>query len=504
MAPKRPNILFITADQWRGDCVGAAGHDVVKTPHCDALAAEGTLFQRHYSAAAPCSPARAALYSGLLQMNNRTVSNGTPMSHRLDNMARAARRGGYLPVLFGYTDISADPRAHDPNDPELKTYEGVLPGFQVEQALIGDQAPWKRWLKTQGYSDEVAENPYALDVQEGQAVPNGPTAFKAEHSQSAYLAGRFIEWLEEQDGTPWFAHLSLIHPHPPIAAPAPYHEMYAPGQGADFAPNHGDLDQHPIVRRMADQQKARNFVPGATGMVSDLTEEDLRRMRAVYYGLVTEVDAQIGRVVEHLKATGQWEDTIIIVTSDHGEMMGDHGMLGKGGFFMESQHVPLVIRIPGQSYGQIYSGLTSSVDLMPTLLDIWGVEPENSLDGKSLMPAIHDIETTTHDAVMWEFDFRGWVTAPDDTCPEDYARGSHLLARLDDDALQVRSPNMPELLFDLHTDPQCTRNVIDDPAYADLRLAQAEALIADRMRANDQTLCNIELTDEGAVHRFKP
>ena len=104
------NILFITADQWRGECFGYAGHPVVRTPHIDALAADGTAFMRHFANAAPCSPARACLYTGLYQMTNRVVRNGSPLAHRFDNIALAARRMGYTPTLFGYTDQSC-PRA---------------------------------------------------------------------------------------------------------------------------------------------------------------------------------------------------------------------------------------------------------------------------------------------------------------------------------------------------------------------------------------------------------
>ncbi|NEO17624.1 sulfatase-like hydrolase/transferase, partial [Moorena sp. SIO3E8] len=110
------NVLLITADQWRGDCLGAAGHPLVKTPAIDALAADGVLFRRHYCQATPCSPARASLLTGLYQMNHRVCRNGTPLDARHDNIARAMRRLGYAPALFGYTDTSVDPRRCDPND----------------------------------------------------------------------------------------------------------------------------------------------------------------------------------------------------------------------------------------------------------------------------------------------------------------------------------------------------------------------------------------------------
>jgi arylsulfatase A-like enzyme len=107
------NVLFITADQWRGECLSVLGHPIVKTPHLDALAAEGTLFRRHYAQATPCGPSRASLFTGLYLQNHRSVMNGTPLDDRHANIARETRKAGYDPALFGYTDIGADPRGRE-------------------------------------------------------------------------------------------------------------------------------------------------------------------------------------------------------------------------------------------------------------------------------------------------------------------------------------------------------------------------------------------------------
>src|SRR3954451_9706856 len=125
-----PNILLITLDQFRADCLSCAGHPVVRTPALDELAGQGLRLARHYSQASPCSPGRACLYTGTYQMNNRVVANGTPLDARFDNVALAARRVGYEPALCGYTDQAIDPRdATGPDDPRMQTYTGVLPGF---------------------------------------------------------------------------------------------------------------------------------------------------------------------------------------------------------------------------------------------------------------------------------------------------------------------------------------------------------------------------------------
>jgi arylsulfatase A-like enzyme len=125
------NVLFVTVDQWRGDCVGSLGHPVVRTPAFDALATGGVAFARHWAVTAPCGPSRASLHTGMYLQNHRSVGNGTPLDARFTNVALEARAAGYDPVLFGYTDATVDPRTvSDPDDPRLRSYEGVLPGFR--------------------------------------------------------------------------------------------------------------------------------------------------------------------------------------------------------------------------------------------------------------------------------------------------------------------------------------------------------------------------------------
>jgi arylsulfatase A-like enzyme len=493
--PEQPlNILFVTADQWRGDCLGYAGHPVVKTPHMDALAAQGTAFMRHYAAAAPCSPARAAMYTGLYQMNNRVVGNGAPLDHRFDNIARAARRQGYVPTLFGYTDISADPKAHDANDPALRTYEGVLPGFEVEQSLLGDQAPWINYLKAQGYPDAVCADPYHQPMREGERIPTGPAPFAAEHSQTAYLTGRLLEWIDMQPTQGWFAHLSLIHPHPPFVASAPYNDMYPPETVGGFQPSSQDALAHPVAQMMRGKRVA-DYVPGTEGTLQDLSEADLQRIRSVYFGLITEVDAQIGRLVQHLKDTGQWENTLLIMTSDHGELMGDYGLLGKGGFFPESQHIPLIICGPGVEQGQRVKGFTSGVDLFPTLLGLTGGAALNTLDGQDLGPVLRgESGDTGHEMAVWEYDYR-------DQGDLAYGRAHadcHMQICMDETHLLVASPSDAPLLFDIGNAGHCGQDLGQEPRAQEHRLRLSEALLRFRLRHNDQSLARVRLGADGA------
>src|SRR5712691_6422438 len=149
---RRKNILLVTFDQWRADCLSAVGHPCLKTPHLDALAADGVLFRQHYTQASPCGPARASLLTGLYAHNHRSVRNGIPLDDRHTNLAREARKAGYDPVLFGYTDTSVDPRLYSAGDPALETYEGVLPGFSRGLVLSLELAPWLADLARKGYA----------------------------------------------------------------------------------------------------------------------------------------------------------------------------------------------------------------------------------------------------------------------------------------------------------------------------------------------------------------
>jgi hypothetical protein len=145
------NILFILADQWRADSLSVAGHPVVQTPTLDALARDGVLFKQHYAQASPCGPSRTSILTGMYLQNHRSARNGTPLDARFTNIARELRKAGYDPGLIGYTDTSADPRGRDPEDPALRTYEGVMPGFTPILLMPEDPVTWLAYLRRLGY-----------------------------------------------------------------------------------------------------------------------------------------------------------------------------------------------------------------------------------------------------------------------------------------------------------------------------------------------------------------
>lgn len=466
-----PNVLFVTLDEFRGECLSAAGHRVVRTPALDDLAAHGVRFARHYAQASPCAPGRAALYTGTYQMNNRVVMNGSPLDDRFDNIARLARRNGYDPVLFGYTDQAIDPRTVEPDDPRLETYEGVLPGFRCELDLTRQREPWAAWVRSQGY--EIPDDPeHALATESDRP---------SELGISAFLTDRFLEWLDVQDG-PWFAHLSHLRPHPPFAAAGEWSAVHDAAKVE--LPNAPGDDLHPVHEAML----------ALPWFAAPTDEGALREMRAQYYGMIGDVDAQMGRVWSALRESGLWDDTIIVLTSDHGEQLGDHGMVQKMCWFEESFHIPLLVRDPRrtEAHGSVIESFTEAVDVFPTMCDLLDLEIPRQCDGRSLLPFVEGMEPESwRDAAVWEFDWRFLTPGRDGAgWPTDRRSASHqVTVRRSDDVAYVQFSDGEALVYDLASDPTW-RTMLDDPVRA---WAEARALLAWRAQHTERTLTGVFL-----------
>lgn len=503
------NVLLITADQWRGDCLGAVGHPLVKTPAIDALAADGLLFRKHFGQAVPCAPARASLLTGLYQMNHRVCGNGTPLDARHDNIAKALRRLGYDPVLFGYTDSSIDPRACDPNDPRLLTYEGVLPGFTQRQPLDEAAGAWLSWLRRKGVAVPEEGLEIYLPAVGPVDPPSGAAArYPAELSEAAFLSESFMDYSDEMGTAPWFAHISFLRPHPPFIAPEPYNRMYDPAALPDFvraASLAEESASHPLLAHIFETQRKSSFIYGAEGLARDWDDAARRQIRASYYGLISEVDAQIGRIVDHLKARGLYDKTLIVLTTDHGEMAGDHYLFGKLGYFDQANHIPLIIRHPDavDVSGQQVEAFSEAVDVTPTILDCLGAKVPRAMDGRSLKPFIEGRSpSNTRSEVHWEFDFRE-VTSGTAQAAFGLELDDCSLSVIRDEAFKyVHFTGLPPLLFDLAADPAELKNLAEDPAHQGTRLRYAEKLLTWRARHLDRTLTGLELTPDGLRGNF--
>ena len=498
------NVLFITADQWRAECLSALGHPTVRTPNLDALAREGVLFANHFANAAPCGPSRTSLHTGMYLQNHRSGTNGTPLDARHTNWAKEAAALGYDPVLFGYTDTSLDPRELEEDDPWLRTYEGPLPGIRPLVLMGETPYPWTDYLKAKGYTvpDPIA-GAYSLraegpDYEDGAPVPK-PLAYPAADDDTNFLVDRCIDYMRDAKG-PFIAHLSILRPHPPFIAPEPFNAMYDPATVPGFArlptPD-AEAAQHPWL---AYQLARRPFRATAD-------ERKLRRMKAVYYGLMSEVDAALGRVFAFLKQTGRWDDTMIVFTSDHGEQMGDHWLLGKCGYFDASYRIPLIVRDPrlaaDKARGAVVTRFTENVDVMPTMLEAIGAEIPLQCDGLPLSSFLdgRGAPANWRREAHWEYDFRD---PTDDKAEKALALTLHQCTMniiRDERFKYVHFTKLPPLLFDLEKDPGEYVNCAGDPQYLPVVLEYVQKLLSWRMNHDEQVLTHIALTRDGPVAR---
>ncbi len=507
------NILFITADQWRGECLSALGHPHVKTPNLDALAADGVTFKRHYAQATPCGPSRACLYTGMYMQNHRSVLNGTPLEARHSNMALEARKAGYKPALFGYTDISLDPRQYEPDDETLKSYEGVLPGMDPVMLLISDLKPWLEHLKAKGY--KVPADP--LRIFEAQPAYSGaenkgktfaPAKYKCEDSSTAFLVDEAMKYLSVEQNDPWFIHLSFLSPHPPFIAPEPFHDQY---DAEDMplpvrqATAEKEAAQHPWLGHYIFNQRGESYTYGADSRDNvSISERDLRQSRATYYGMMSEVDAQVGRLINYLKQAGSYDDTLIIFTSDHGEQLGDHWMFAKYGYFDQTFHIPLIIHDPSpgarHAYGSLVDAFTESIDVMPTILEGVGMDIPAQCDGHSLLPFCRgDRPQGWRQEYHAEFDLRSPFTIEEKPpmglgmkqCTANIIRG--------DRYKYVHFTGLPPLFFDLEVDPNEFLDRSTDPDYQERVLEYAGKMLSWRMEHDDPALTDLHLTRDGIV-----
>jgi len=490
------NVLLITADQWRGDCLGVIadagpGGMPARTPVLDTFARDAVLFRRHYCQATPCGPSRAALLTGTYAFNNRSIQNGTPLDARHQTVAQLARRVGYRPLLFGYSDTSVDPRTVPPGDPRLLTYEGVAPGFEAGCLLLEDGGPWLDHLARRGYG--------RLTLDEIYAGPLGdPALYAAEDSETAFLTDRFLDFLKRRPKAPWLAHLSYIKPHPPWVAAAPYNMMIErsaipPARRATHLAQ--EAARHPYLAALLEQPFS-GWMGRTFNRPADLTDAILAELRGVYLGLVAELDRQLGRVLGQLAATGALDETLVVVTADHGEMLGDGWQLGKQGFRPEAFHVPLIIRHPArQRAGHVVDAFTEHVDLVPTILEAIGITPPRQCDGRSLAPLLlGDVPRDWRDGVVYEHDFRdlegGWhrtaLGLDDDACG--------IAVRRTSDRLYAHFAGLPALCWAI--DAAGEIRPIDDPA---VQLAEAQALLSHRMAHAERRLTGCLLTASGPI-----
>ena len=505
-SPARKNVLLVVVDQWRADCVPYLGTPHLHTPNLDRLCRAGVTFRNHVTATVPCGPARASLLTGLYAMNHRAVQNTVPLDDRHVTLPRALRAVGYDPALVGYTTTTPDPRATSPNDPRFGVLGDNMDGWRSVGAFEPNHDGYFGWLAQQGYPlPPNREDIWLPEYETVRGATAHPARIPAHLSDTAFFTERALTYLKGRDGKPFFLHLGYYRPHPPFVASAPYNALYdaadMPGPVRAASPE-AEAAQHPLLRWYLTHQSQGSYFQGAEGMPASIDAATIRQLRATYYGMMTEVDDQLGQVFAWLDQTSQWDDTLIIFTSDHGEQLGDHHLLGKLGYFDESFRIPLVIKgTDNPRAGQIEDAFTESVDVMPTILDWLGGAIPPASDGISLLPVLA-APTPTRDALHYEYDFRDiFYSAPERDLGLNY-NNSSLCVLQDARYKYVHFAALPPLLFALDADPHQFTNLAADPAYASTVREYAQRMLSWRMVHADRTLTHYRASPNGLQSRM--
>jgi choline-sulfatase len=501
--PARPNILLIMADELVAALTGAYGHPVVRTPNLDELVRRGVRFDAAYSPSPLCAPARACLISGQYTSTNRVYDNAALFAADIPSLGHYLTNAGYDCVLSGKmhfvgpdqlhgfrrrltTDIYAEEfnmldnrapwsLARDPSlfDPEqgrgrhAGNYVGsnVHVGRWHHHLSYDEEAHFRalEYLRARGAVKAMAENRWArptAPASRSAPPPPRPSSLTALGAEEGSAERRHAS--PEAGAQPWFLCVSYHHPHEPFWPPRDVWDLY---EGAEIELPHfpADLDD-----RYSAMDRWLNANHGVRHFAAELrSEESLTRVRRAYYALVTYIDRKVGQLLDALKEHGLWAETVVVFSSDHGDMLCEKGMVQKRIFYDWSCRVPLLLRFPQDAYaGTVVEEPANLIDLLPTFLDLAGVPAEERLplDGRSLLGLLD-----------------GSDAAPRTTFAEMHVEDNPVLcfmARRGRFKLNLMA-GVDAQLFDLEADPMEWDNLIGRPEYAPVE-AELRGVIEER------------------------
>lgn len=456
---KRPHILMITVDQMRADCMGAAGHPVVETPNLDHMARLGAFFTCAYSATPSCVPARAAIFTGMSQRSHGRVGyrDGVPWTYA-HMLPGELAQAGYHTQCVGKMHVY--PTRNLCGFHNVVLHDGYLHYKKGKNRIpyaehfdqCDDYLPWLR--HSAGSQHDLGDN--GLDC-------NASTAALPWHLPDAlhptnWAVSQSIEFLRRRDPMkPFFLWTSFVRPHPPFDPPQAYYEMYKDAAMPD-----------PPVGDWVDEEAAANGSTHPTTGFGVIGTSRLRRARAAYYGLITHIDDQIGRLLNALGEYGLLQDTVVLFTSDHGDMLGDHHRFRKALPYEGSAKVPLVLYDPGNMLG-CKQGIridrpVELRDIMPTLLAAAGVPVPASVDGSSVLPLCRGADAPWRSYIHGEHEYG--------------ALSNHYVTDGREKYIWY-SQTGEEQLFDLQIDPQETVNLAQRPESCERVGVWRERLVAE-------------------------
>jgi arylsulfatase A-like enzyme len=476
----KPNLLFLMTDQQRFDALSYAGNDILHTPHMDRLCREGVWFENAHTQCAVCVPARAAMLTGHTVANTKVISN---------KLAYVPEDSGVMPMrtydeILGENGYACEyyGKWHTPVF-RARVYGNPVTaaGIHKTELGLGKKATYVNYLdsyyparplKPEEFKDTLTERPYVpdpidrrfdlkqkglhTDIKVGQSDIHGVTTIPAKYHMPAFEGGKTLDALERLKDSPFSLTCSFHHPHPPYVAAEKYAKMY---------PAHKMVPPDSIDDDMADSPY-RNMKKNTNEKYSD--PEMIQHFISEYFALVKEVDDWVGKILDRLDALSLTDKTMVVFVSDHGEMLGNHGMRGKFCFYEESSHVPMMIRFPGRIKAKTkVKAPVSNMDLFATILDYLGL-PDHPCDGNSLRDLIEGTASEEEAYVVTE-----WLSDLQGKPSHMVLKGGWKLMRPHDSARKVK-----KALYNLNDDPHELKNLLADRAESSTvtaKLAELEA-----------------------------
>ncbi|MFW5894012.1 MAG: sulfatase [Verrucomicrobiota bacterium] len=469
---KKPNILWITTDQQRYDTLGCCGNPFVNTPNLDRLAAEGVLFDNAFCQSTVCAPSRASFLTGRYPRTTRCRRNGQDIPADEVPVSKLFSNAGYYCGLAGKLHLSAShPGVAPTGEKRIDDGYDEFHWSHDPGRGWGEHNEYIRWLREHNKTGKGPQ--WKLDSTifstKGNAVgAHGPPTNEHHDFWNAETTIRFLRERGPTD-TSWFFSMNLFSPHPKFNPPLSYLNRYLDFLDDIPLPNfqEGELRDKPVVQRETFRGKRRNQLPYA-----DITNRQHRLMRAAYWAQIDLIDEQIGRVLDVLEELGEAENTIVVFMSDHGEMLGDHGIYFKGPYFYEGAvRVPLIVSWPGHlEDGRRIAQPVELMEVAPTLLDAAGLSRGTGMQAGSLWSLLTGSDgKRSRDDVYCEYY---------DAC--EGAGEWATMIRTDQHKL-VRYHGAGEgELYDLTADPYERENLWHLPDYSELKLELLQRL-CDRM-----------------------
>ncbi len=450
MAKRKPNILLIMTDQQRPDEFGCLG-TIVETPNLDKLISQSVRFSRAYCQAPVCLPSRSSFVSNRYVRDHGVSSNNSgDLPHDLPTFPQMLRKAGYHTALIGKADIYRDRTVEHARDTAYRMHEygfdePIETGGQQQTCQV--RSEYTDWLESQGQRYyELARDWSRKYNYRTRTIPMWDVAshpLPAELYLDTWIGGRAARWLAEYDADkPWFMWASFTGPHDPWDPPAEFAARY---RDKEIPARNANLPDISFGGPFAEYIQGRYAGESRRGDSSRVSDEAFREVRRFYYAKITLIDGEIGRIMAALEKKGEFDNTWVIFTSDHGEMLGDHGFMGKMVFYEPSVRVPLVMRPPKGMSGRVERGLIEQVDLATTMTAIAGAAEVPSGEGKALTGHFDQSKNGFRRkvAISQNLGFAMFVT--------------------DRYKLVVQEETlMPCQLFDLIEDPQEDRNLVTD------------------------------------------